>query len=147
MNVPENPHRGSFGAVRKHDIHTGVDLYADEGTEVFAVEDGTIVKVGQFTGKDAGSPWWLDTDFMMIEGESGVVLYGEIEPAVSCGIVNSGDLIGYVKRVLRNDKGLPTSMLHLELYETNSRDEAVWELNKEKPKCLRDPTFLLKNSR
>lgn len=142
--VPESPHPGSFGAVRRHDIHTGVDLYCDEGSLVFAVQSGIVVNVIPFTGPDAESPWWRDTKAVMVEGESGVVLYGEIAPVVSIGDkVIAGRLLGYAKRVLVKDKGLPTCMLHLELYKTGTRD-AVWWRGGPCPKSLLDPTAHLK---
>lgn len=39
--LPDGP--GRFGAVRKHDVHTGIDLYTYPGMPVLAVEDGVVV--------------------------------------------------------------------------------------------------------
>jgi acyl carrier protein phosphodiesterase len=72
---------GKFGAVRKHDVHTGVDLYCAEGQPVQAVEAGTVVAILDFTGPKAGSRWWRDTRAVMVEGAEHVVLYGEIREA------------------------------------------------------------------
>jgi hypothetical protein len=36
--IPTGNHFGAFGTTRKFDIHTGVDLYCNEGDEVFAME-------------------------------------------------------------------------------------------------------------
>jgi murein DD-endopeptidase MepM/ murein hydrolase activator NlpD len=146
LQIPNKDAPGAFGAIRKFDIHTGVDLYCTEGTLVYAVEDGTVVQYGPFTGPKVGSPWWLDTDFIMIEGSSGVVCYGEIELREDLKIgsrINAGDIIGTVKRVLINDKGFPTTMLHLELYKQGTRVPVVWSHFEEKPECLLDPTYLL----
>lgn len=76
------PHPGSFGTVRKHDIHTGIDIYCHDGQYVIAVEDGEVVSIENFNGSHANppSPWWNNTKAVMIEGESGVVVYGEIKP-------------------------------------------------------------------
>lgn len=49
---------GMFGAVRKYDIHTGVDLYCEEGSLVSEYEDGIVVAIEDFTGVKANSPWW-----------------------------------------------------------------------------------------
>ena len=61
--IPLSGHPGAFGAVRKHDIHTGVDLYVPEGTAVYALYDGVVVDVSKFTGPEANPPcpWWNET--------------------------------------------------------------------------------------
>lgn len=62
--------------------HRGVDLYAPVGTEVFAVEDGTVSianGIRPWTGKIADCDWWEDTWALMVEGKSGMVVYGEIK--------------------------------------------------------------------
>ncbi len=136
--------QGAFGAVRRHDVHTGVDLYAREGAVVRAVEDGVVVAVERFTGPEAGSPWWRDTDAVLVEGASGVVLYGEVAPQVTLGArLVAGDVVGRVVTVLRRDKGLPTAMLHLELYAHGTRASVWWRHGEARPAALRDPTPLL----
>jgi hypothetical protein len=134
---------GKFGAVRKHDIHTGVDLYCDQGQPVRAVEPGTVVAVLQFTGPKAGSFWWRDTRAVMVEGVEHVVLYGEIAeaPRLAVGItVQAGEVLGEVVRVLRQDRGLPTTMLHLELYALGVREPVWWRFGESQPPGLLDPT-------
>lgn len=144
--VPEVGHPGAFGTQRKFDFHTGVDLYADAGTPVTAVEPGIVVAVIAFTGPEAESPWWLPTSAVLIEGASGVVLYGEIKTALKVGnAVPTGGFIGHVERVLRNDKGKPTCMLHLELYKSGTTD-AVWWKSGDQPEALLDPTPFLKEA-
>lgn len=139
--LPRSPHPGAFGVVRKHHTHEGVDLYAPVGTPVFAVEDGLVVRVAPFTGPAAGLPWWLDTHVVMVEGASGVVVYGEIAPHVKVGQkVIAHEQLGVVLRVLRHDKGRPTSMLHLELHTAGSRSTPEWLDPSDKPPQLRDPT-------
>lgn len=142
---PLSSHPWSYGAVRKYDIHTGVDLYCDEWTPVYSIEPGTVVKVMPFTWEKIDMPWWLDTDCVMVEWKSGVWLYGEISTHLQeWDQLNAWDLIGKVKRVLRNDKWRPTSMLHVELMKHWSRrwysshDEWAWDV-------LEDPTpYLMK---
>lgn len=143
--VPMLKCHGAFGVVRKHDTHTGVDLYAPEGSHVRVVEFGVVVGIECFTGQHAGSPWWNDTKAVLVEGRSGVVCYGEIDPCVRVGsTLLQGELIGNVVRVLKKDKGLPTSMLHIELYAPGTRATEWWR--NERPKNLLDPTSHLLNS-
>lgn len=135
---------GQFGAVRRHDIHTGIDLYCPAGSLVTAVESGTVVSVEDFTGPNAGSPWWLPTKAVLVEGASGVVVYGEVEPLLAEGShVLRGSAVGKVLRVLRRDKGRPLAMLHLELMVPGSRTTLWWKLNQPRPEALLDPTELL----
>lgn len=145
--IPVLPHVGAFACRRKYHTHEGVDLYCPEGTPVYAIEDGVVVAIEDFTGPKAGSPWWNDTRAVMVEGESGVINYGEIleAPGIVVGkAVKAGDLIGFVKTVLRKDKGRPMSMLHLELYAHGIRQSFAWEPpDRPKPDWLLDPTPLL----
>ncbi len=123
--IPDKGHPGSFACQRKHEKHTGVDLYCKDKELVHAVEDGTVVGKEGFTGPQVESPWWNDTDCLLVEGATGVVVYGEISVPyhinVGCKVMK-GQYIGNVKRVLtegkeRNDiMGHSTSMLHMELY-------------------------------
>lgn len=138
-------HPGSFGAVRKYDVHTGVDIYCKPQQKVLAVEDGEVVLIENFTGENANppSPWWHETKAVLIEGESGVVVYGEIEPVSELEVgqkVKQGQVLGNVITVLKKDKGLPMTMLHLELYKSGTRETVVWEINQAQPDSLLNPT-------
>ncbi len=137
--------QGQFEAVRKHDIHTGIDLYAPHGSYVVAIEAGTVTGVIDFTGPSVGTPWWAETKAVLIYGYSGTILYGEVTPHVKVGdYVEPGEIIGTVTQVLLKDKGKPMSMLHLELYvgeETTSCE--AWELGAQRPEGLCDPTMLV----
>lgn len=149
--IPLAGELGAFGAVRKHDIHTGVDLYCEEDTPVYAIEAGIIVSYGAFTGPQIDMPWWNDTDCVAIKGKSGIINYGEIKYnfAINLGIeVPEGFLVGLVKPVLKRDKGkVPsTSMLHIELYKEYSGEWEMWELGQPQPENLVDPTSLLKQA-
>lgn len=144
--LPLAPHPGAFGVKRKHHTHEGVDLYAAEGTVVFAVETGTVVAVKPFTGPHAGPTLehWLDTWAVFVEGPSGVVVYGEIKPWCEAGAhVDAGMPLGHVIPVLRKDKGRPRAMLHIELREPGNTTDIEW-LDDRHPDGLLDPTpFLL----
>jgi len=149
--IPIFPHVGSFGIARKFDIHKGVDLYGNKGDIVTAVEDGCVLDINEFTGVKAGSPWWFDSKAVYIEGKSGVVLYGEIEPNSTLTIgqkVKSGDAVGCLLRVLKTDKGRPLTMLHIGLYTKGVTFTETWNLGEDMPMHLVDPTeHLIKSYR
>lgn len=135
----DTPEHGRFGARRKYDIHTGLDLYFDDGEKIFSLEKGIVINIFNFTGQAAGLPWWEDTKGVLIRHDEYCLLYGEVDSIdLSIGdIVNEGTYIGKVKRVLKEDKGLPMSMLHIEMYELGYEGEGeIWELNKNCPKQL-----------
>lgn len=137
---------GSFGALRRYDIHTGIDLYCENGDEVYSIEDGIISAIVDFTGPCAGSPWWNDTKAVFVEGMSGAVLYGEIEPLIKVGDkIQAGDLIGKVIQVLKKDKGKPLCMLHLECYTKGTTEPVWWYIGDTKPYNLQNPWFLIRN--
>jgi phosphopantothenoylcysteine decarboxylase len=145
--IPVGEHQGAFAAKRKYSIHTGVDLYVPKNTPVRAVEDGRVVCIEQFTGPNERTPWWLDTDCVLIEGTSGVVCYGEIQPWTFMHVgarVRQGELIGHVLPVLPDHKFRPdidghmVSMLHMELYP-HKRYKPSDGYEKDKGD-LRDPT-------
>lgn len=140
-----------FGARRRFDVHTGLDLFAPVGEPVYACEAGVVINVCTFTGASIGMPWWHETQCVSVKGDSGVILYGEIDPKVQVGQeVEEGALIGTVLQVLTKDKGRPMSMLHIELYEAEYPGKGfeknvweVWELDGEKPTRLKNIENLL----
>lgn len=141
--------QGMFGAVRKHDIHTGIDLYTDEGAEVYAMERGEVLAIEDFTGPPK-SPWWLPTKSILVQGDTGVIVYGEVEPCVEVNQwVNPGQLIAHVIPVLPPHKARPDIpghsrwMLHLELHDHWTMETVEWSLNTDKPSHLKDPTSMV----
>ena len=163
VEIPVGDHVGAFGVKRRHDVHKGVDLYCPEGTEVFAVEDGVICDIRPFTGKLVDQPWWEETWAVSVAGKSGVVVYGELsrwhdlktfvkvfpdrqEIYIGAREIKRGDLIGHVKRVLKKDKGRPRSMLHLVLHKHGVLSNGNWEIGKERPEGLLEPTQFLVES-
>jgi murein DD-endopeptidase MepM/ murein hydrolase activator NlpD len=145
--IPVAEHVGAFGKVRRNHIHEGIDLYGQPGDLVYAMESGVVVARQPFTGVAAGSPWWADTECVLIEGASGVLNYGEIKAQghiVPGARVTEGEAIGQLVTVLLKDKGRPRTMLHLERYVAGtSAPIREWSLNDAQPACLRDPTALL----
>jgi hypothetical protein len=153
--LPINNHPGSFGYIRKHDVHTGIDIYVDEMEPIYAIEDGTVINYYQFTGKDIGFDWWLDTWALVVKSTNGYFIYGEIKSDKKIGdIVKAGDHIGNVIPVLPKEKirdwipGHSNCMLHLERYNLDYKLEygwVAWEIGQRKPHFLEDPTpFLIK---
>lgn len=158
--VPIEGHPGSFGFRRKHDVHTGIDLYCREGTTVRPVESGVVVAIQKFTGNGVAGPdgtamsWWNDTSAVLVTGVSGVVLYGEIEPnpdlKVGQEVYANNTILGTVTPVLPEGKDRPDipghsrSMLHLERYATEAAAQEFswrgWNLDEPKPPELLDPT-------
>ena len=80
--IAKTPYQGTFAAQRKHDIHTGFDIYCNVKEPVYAIEKGKVINISHFTGKEADSDWWNETKAILIEGHSGIILYGEVEPLV-----------------------------------------------------------------
>ena len=137
---------GSFGAVRKHDVHCGVDIYLPEGTPVQFLRGGEVIALERFTGPLAGSPWWNDTWAVHVYTGTDTDVYGEVyEPShLKVGQrVFPGDLCGHVAKVLKKMKGSPMSMLHFEQYDGKCLETAIWEPGKRRPYRLLDPTLFL----
>lgn len=152
QGIPVDGHPGSFEAKRKNSTHTGVDLYCDAGQVVVPVEDGVVVAVEPFTGPKDNSPWWLDTDCVLVESASGVICYGEISPTVRVGErVSRGDTrLGTVLRVIPEGRehyeidGWKPCMLHMEVYPHGYYKPSDGYGNSFH--YLQDPTQLLINS-
>src|ERR1035437_6690863 len=147
--LPIGEELGAFGIIRKHDVHTGVDMYCEVGDDVVTMEDGVVVAVEFFTGPRVDMPWWNDTQAVAIKGKSGIINYGEVRAYLEVGDeVKEGDLVGWVIPVLKKDKSkVPsTSMLHLELYTEYDGKWAMWEIGDEQPNNLSNPTSLLQNA-
>lgn len=152
--IPRFYEPGAFGAIRKFDIHEGVDIYTRDGAEVHAVEDGVVTAVYEFTGKKADCDWWNETWCVKVQGKSGVVTYGELAKPPDLlkvgGRVDEGDVIGSVTPVLRPEKYRPdirnhsVAMLHLELRSETCRLDG-WKLGEQRDRKLLDPTPYLKS--
>jgi hypothetical protein len=140
----EHPHPGSFLFPRRFDVHCGIDLYAPMGAPVCAMEKGHVIRVDWFTGPSADTPWWNDTRAVYVKGESGVIVYGEIQEDVKEGDeVLAGQVIACVVPVLRHRKGRPMSMLHLELYDRGWAD-TLGNVENEEALSVKDPTDLFR---
>lgn len=152
LTDPLTSEQGAFGALRGRYRHTGVDLYTGGPSNVFAVEAGTVVIVERFTGPDM-HPRWLETEAVLIEGPSGVVVYGEISADVKAGDeVRRGQRIGVVAPVLKEGAERPDIpghsryMLHIELHTPGTRATCDWLDGDPIPQSLLDPTTFLTNA-
>ncbi len=147
IRIPNAGEAGSFGAVRKFDVHTGIDIYCNLHDPVTAIEDGVVVAIERFTGEHADSPWWHNTFAVLVEGVSGVMVYGEMEPQKELIVgasVKSGDHLGRVLQVLKKDKGVnPVCMLHFEIHKAGTTETVWWKHGDPMPATLLDPTRLL----
>lgn len=148
-DIPVCHHHGSFLIKRLHDYHTGVDLYTPPDSPVYAVEDGEIVKIRWFTGVEAECDFWNSTKAIDVEGYTGTICYGEIEPNKDLkegDRVVKGQILGKVIPVLKKFKGKPRSMLHFAVHSRgwgimvsnneNRENEPIYDLHI-------DPTLLL----
>ena len=134
-------HKGGlkFGAQREGGgrKHAACDLIAPKGTEIYAVEDGEVVR-GPY-------PFYHGTDAIEFKLTSSgrVVRYGEIlkaAPGVHVGVkLKEGDLIAFVGKMHRD------SMLHFELYDGSASGNLTDRSNKpfQRRKDLIDPTDYL----
>lgn len=151
--IPRFYEPGAFGAIRKFDIHEGVDIYTHDGADVYAVEDGIVTAIYEFTGKKANCDWWNETWCIKVQGKSGVVTYGELKLPVIVAVgdkVRAGNVIGHVTPVIKPEKYRPdirnhsVTMLHMEL-RTETYNLDGWQLDGNRDKRLLDPTPYLKS--
>jgi hypothetical protein len=144
-DLPSLESQNCFAAKRKHDYHTGVDLFCEENDEVYSMYDGIVTNVIEFTGYSE-SPWWNDTLAIMIYHPEiqKTFLYGEILTKIKVGrTVKAGQEIGRVKTVLKKDKGKPMTMLHMECYKGLQNNAVWWYHDKKCPNNLEDITKYL----
>ena len=141
-----------FGASRANKegekrVHAGVDLFADPGDEVVAVEDGEILAI---------LPFYKGTSALYLLTDSGLIVnYGELEPrswsayGIEGGVgteqkVSAGDTLA---RVGLSRDG--SHMLHIETYEptvtvTEIRSGAMrWPKGDAPPEGILDPSEYL----
>ena len=145
--LPSKRETGSFGYSRKFDVHTGIDLYCEPGTPVYACEDGIVVAIEKFTGQHSDSPWWNDTWALLVEDHEKVIVYGEIDLPIHIvgDQIKAGDYLGMVIPVSRSTKTkIPTSMLHFELHKKGTRCTSWWMKGEAMPDSLINCTSYLK---
>lgn len=151
--LPKFYEPGAFGAIRRFDVHEGVDIYTYANAPVYAVEDGVVTATYVFTGKKAKCEWWNETWCVKVEGKSGVITYGELsKPTIEVGedVLGGVTIVGRVTPVLKPEKYRPdirnhsVAMLHLEL-RTETCHLDGWKLGGQRDRKLLDPTPYLKS--
>jgi murein DD-endopeptidase MepM/ murein hydrolase activator NlpD len=164
--IPRCGSSGSFWENRGDRYHCGIDIYAPFGSDVYSIDDGTVIEIGQFTSPDI-LPYWNITYYILIRGKSELIFkYAELGDSIVRNKENikSGQLLGHVGMVLNKEKVTQKtpkyiqnlikkqycSMLHLEvrnsLYEDNNEYLGGNWFGKNKPDTLLDPTTFLRNS-
>lgn len=153
--LPTFSEPGSFGFKRTFEIHNGLDVYCRDGSNVFAVEDGEVIKITQFTGKDVGSPWWEETWAIYVKGQSGVVCYGEMNKQFNFVVgdgVRVGDSLGCIHHVLpeskirRDIRNHNNAMLHIQLFSEYFTEDIPFEVKSGVKNTLLDPTPYMQNA-
>lgn len=164
--IPQPGTRGGFWEFRGDRHHAGIDLYAAPDCEVYAIEDGVVIEVTQFTSPDI-IHYWNTTYSILVRTDSGLLFrYAELsDSCVNPGDkVTSGQLIGHVGLVLNPEEigledpgyiqdlksaGLP-SMLHFEMHQ-DQPDLTEYlggnYFSKLPPAPLMDPTSFLQQVR
>lgn len=101
-------------------------LQCAPGSSVYSVEAGHILSIGDF-GNSA-----LNSKYVMIQGQSGTVMYGNILPQVRLE-----DRVGPKSKI-----GSTLGDLHVGLYVNGTIMPVGW-FGLEKPRYILDPTELL----
>jgi hypothetical protein len=136
-------HPAGFGARRKYNLHTGIDLFCEHMQPVASVEAGTIISLKDFSKRKNKSPWLNRTRVILIEGKTGVSAYCNVIERKGLKVgdeVRSGEIIGNVVRLNKKKRRKDVCMLHLELYAKGTRKRVTWSYNFPKPPQLLDPS-------
>lgn len=146
LEIPYGNHPGAFGFQRKNHIHEGIDIYCKENDIVLSLTNGKVIDINYFTGDVVNSSWWNTTQYIAIEYNDYVIVYGEliVKKNINIGdIILENEELGYITPILKKVKNnRPINMLHLELYNKKLYKEPKEWLD-EKPKGLLDPFILI----
>jgi murein DD-endopeptidase MepM/ murein hydrolase activator NlpD len=161
----KNQDSGRFLEQRRDRVHCGVDFYAPRRTPVFAVDDGIIHSISEFTNPNQNVYWNKTFEIILYDELEFFYRYAELETVfvkrnekVSAGkrIGSVGQVLNstkinqedpeYIQRLVKENK---TSMLHFEMYNcspepSNNYLGGNW-FAENKPKGLLDPTRFLTN--
>jgi murein DD-endopeptidase MepM/ murein hydrolase activator NlpD len=117
--------------------HVGVDLAANEGDDVIAIQDGKIVSFYPFYTRPNG-----DVTFALFVAHDGyVVNYGEVLPDSLTALgLKIGDKVAGGQRIGRVSG---TRMVHFETYKPGTKSNKRWIPGSARPDALLNPTQLL----
>jgi murein DD-endopeptidase MepM/ murein hydrolase activator NlpD len=126
-----------FGAYRtKTRLHAGCDLYGPVGTEIHAVDDGTVI---------IHRPFYKGSWQVTVDHGDFLVRYGECQKMLAAGVsvgatVKKGQVLGKISKLT----GIANSMIHFEMFSNTATGELT---NKSSPYNRRsdliDPTPFL----
>lgn len=117
--------------------HVGIDLFANEGDEVVALEDGRIVAYYPFYNSAAGEMTWA----LLVEHSQFVANYGEVKAGAGGQYGWAiGDQVAGGQTLARVSS---TNMIHFETYATGTTRSHRWMVGTQPPAELRNPTALL----
>ena len=136
-------HPSGFGAKRPGSFHAGVDLFCAHNQTLASVEEGIVIAIQDFSKQQKNRPWFNRTRVVLIEGESGVVAYCNVQERKGLQVgdlVDAGEVIGKVVRLNKKRRRKNKCMLHIELYTQETSRRVVWSYNFPKPPQLLDPT-------
>lgn len=114
--------------------HAGVDLFANPGDAVIAVEDGTIIGFYPFLRARTG-----EMSFAILVAHGGYVAnYGEVREN---SLATRGlDIGSHVRAGQEIASVSDTSMLHFETYQPGTRRNYSWRYHEQRPAAVIDPT-------
>ena len=164
-NMPLKGDPGSFWENRGDRFHSGIDIYAPEGSEVVTTDDGKVIETGEFTSPKTIT-YWNKTYYILIKNKNGLFCkYAELGKILvkTSKKIKAGQLIGlvglvidsnkitqdspkYIKKIKQEGK---MSMLHFELYKSKPKQNKNYlggnYFDNNKPKNLIDPSIFLTN--
>lgn len=114
--------------------HAGVDLFANPGDAVVAVEDGTVIGFYPFLRARTG-----EMSFALLVAHEGYVAnYGEVrENSMRAHNLEIGSHVRGGQRIATVSD---TSMLHFETYAPGTTRNRSWSYHSERPAGVFDPT-------
>jgi murein DD-endopeptidase MepM/ murein hydrolase activator NlpD len=117
--------------------HVGVDLAANEGDDVLAIQDGKIVAFYPFYARPNGDETWA----LFVAHDGCAVNYGEVLPDSLTALgLSVGDRVSGGQRIGRVSG---TRMVHFETYKPGTTSNKRWLPGGARPAALRNPTQLL----
>lgn len=114
--------------------HAGVDLFANAGDAVIAVEDGTVIGFYPFLRAATGEMSYA----MLVAHDGYVANYGEVrENSLTAHNLRIGAAVHGGERIATVSD---TAQLHFETYQAGTTRNYSWGYHAERPAAVVDPT-------